>query len=169
MTDEDIVTDILRREGGYVNDPADAGGPTMYGITQATLAEWRGKPVTTKDVAALTEKEARDIYMDRYLIKSGLTLILSDPIRAAVVDMAVNHGVYQAVRSFQRVLGVKEDGIIGPVTLGKMDDMSERSVLAHLAAERVRLYGRIISSKPDQARFAAGWLNRVAEFVEALA
>ena len=54
-------------------------------------------------------------------------------------------------------------------TLGKLDDMSERSVLAHLAAERVRLYGRIISSKPDQARFAAGWLNRVAEFVESLA
>jgi len=169
VNDEQIISDIIRREGGYVNDPADPGGPTKFGITQATLADWRGRPVTTKDVIALEESEAREIYLDRYLVKSGLTFIESPVIRAAVADMAVNHGIYQAVRSFQRAIGVKEDGIIGPVTLSKLEDMSERSVLARLAAERVRLYGRIIAAKPDQVKFAPGWLNRVAEFIEALA
>ena len=43
------------------------------------------------------------------------------------------------------------------------------AAMAKLAAERVRLYGRILQSKPDQVRYAAGWLNRAAEFIEALA
>ena len=169
MTDNDIISDILEREGGFVNDPADAGGPTCYGITQRTLSEWRLRPVSVQEIRELPEAEARAIYLDRYIVRPGFNLIESPAIRASVVDMGVNHGVYQATRSFQRVLGVTEDGMIGPVTLGKLDDVSERAVLAKLAAERVRLYGRIISAKPEQAKFASGWLNRAAEFVEALA
>ena len=43
---DDLISDIIRREGGYVNHPDDRGGPTNYGITQATLSEWRRQPVT---------------------------------------------------------------------------------------------------------------------------
>ena len=46
---EQILDDILRREGGYVNHPADRGGPTNFGITAQTLGNWRqlGRPTTT--------------------------------------------------------------------------------------------------------------------------
>jgi len=33
---EKAVAKTLSLEGGYVNDPADPGGPTKYGITEAT-------------------------------------------------------------------------------------------------------------------------------------
>jgi Putative secretion activating protein len=169
VTDEQIIESVLAREGGYVNDPADEGGPTNYGITAKTLADWRGRPVTTKDVIALTQVEARAIYMDRYVVKPGLHRVDGVDLRASLVDAAVQHGPTQAVRSLQRALGVKEDGEIGEETLAAIKDLGEHGVMAKFAAERVRLYGRIISSKPDQAKFASGWLNRVADFIEALA
>ena len=63
-TIEQILDDILRREGGYVNHPADRGGPTNFGITAQTLGSWRklGRPATAAEVQALTEPEARAIY-----------------------------------------------------------------------------------------------------------
>ena len=59
-----ILDEIIRREGGYVNHPADRGGPTNFGITAQTLGSWRklGRPATTAEVRALTEAEARAVY-----------------------------------------------------------------------------------------------------------
>jgi lysozyme family protein len=59
-----ILDEIIRREGGYVNHPADRGGPTKYGITAQTLGRWRklDRPATATEVKALTETEARAIY-----------------------------------------------------------------------------------------------------------
>ena len=34
---EQIATEIVAREGGYVNDPDDPGGATNFGVTLATL------------------------------------------------------------------------------------------------------------------------------------
>jgi lysozyme family protein len=53
-------------EGGYSNDPRDPGGPTNMGVTQKTLAAWRGEPVSAADVKALTLDEARKIYKAQY-------------------------------------------------------------------------------------------------------
>ena len=33
----DIAAEIVAREGGYVNDPDDPGGPTKYGVTIHTM------------------------------------------------------------------------------------------------------------------------------------
>lgn len=41
-TVDEMIDAIIRREGGYVNHPADRGGPTRYGITMATLSEELG-------------------------------------------------------------------------------------------------------------------------------
>ncbi len=36
MTADQIIEGILGKEGGYVNNPNDKGGPTRWGITQTT-------------------------------------------------------------------------------------------------------------------------------------
>ena len=72
MTTEDIIDGIIKREGGYVNNPADRGGPTKFGITLKTLKAWRGSPVTAWGVEGLGEDEAREIYESEYLVKPGV-------------------------------------------------------------------------------------------------
>ena len=62
----DCLAFTFQEEGGYTNDPNDPGGPTKFGITQQTLAIWRGDSVTAEDVQALTINEATAIYGTKY-------------------------------------------------------------------------------------------------------
>jgi lysozyme family protein len=62
MNARQIIDDIIRREGGAVDHPSDRGGQTKYGITKATLSEYRGRQVSGVELFALTEQEAREIY-----------------------------------------------------------------------------------------------------------
>jgi lysozyme family protein len=115
VTADELIADILEREGGFVDHPHDRGGPTKFGITKGTLYRWRQRPVTTADVRGLAIDEARDIYRAEYIEGPGFDA-LPEPLRAHVVDFGVNAGTVQAVRTLQRVVGVKPDGVLGTVT-----------------------------------------------------
>jgi len=166
MTIAAMLGQILRREGGYVDHPADRGGPTNFGITQATLAAWRGGTVTAADVSTLTENEARSIYTKRYWHDPGFDRVPGEDLQALLFDAAVNHGPKQAVRLLQAAVGVEQDGVIGPDTLAAVPRMDQRRVAIRVIAARIRLFGRIISNDHSQAVFAAGWANRIAELIE---
>ena len=159
---------ILAREGGYVDHPADGGGPTKFGITAATLGAWRqlGRTATPAEVEQLHESEARAIYRHEYIVRPGLDAIENPVLFAAVLDIAVNHGPTRAVRFLQHALGVKVDGTIGRFTRAALAAEDLRLVYRKVVAERAREYGRIISSDHKQAVFAAGWMNRLASFIE---
>lgn len=146
-TDEQILDAIIGREGGYVDDPIDRGGPTKYGITQATLTTWRGRYCTPEDVRGLSEDEAREIYRRRYLepFKDA------DPdVRAQLIDIAVTSGVSRAkaIQALASALHPK----LSPNTA--------------IALERIKAFGRLVQVNPAQARFLAGWINRAAEFIQ---
>jgi lysozyme family protein len=162
---EAIISDLLVKEGGFVQLKEDKGGATNRGITQATLAEWRGKDVTVEDVKLMREDEARAIYHDRYILKPGFAT-LPDPLRALVVDSAVNHGVDRATRWLQRAVKVAEDGILGGASHAAIASCDVGVVYRRVLADRIRFYGRIVTDNPKQALFAAGWANRAASFVE---
>jgi lysozyme family protein len=166
MTVDDIIDDIIRREGGFVDHPADRGGPTKYGITQATLAEWRGRPVTANEVAALTVDEARRIYRTLYIDKPGLDA-LPEPLRGLVVDTAVHSGAKTAVRLLQQAIGgLTLDGILGPVTIAAVQVANIPLLYRKMLAERIRYLGEAITTRQTNAAFAKGWMARVAEFME---
>jgi lysozyme family protein len=58
---EEMTAEIVRREGGFVNDPDDPGGATKYGVTIHTLRALRGR-ATVDDVKASDEAEAIAIF-----------------------------------------------------------------------------------------------------------
>lgn len=145
MTAAQLLDDLLRREGGYTDHPADTGGPTKYGITLATLASWRGHPVTAADVRALSEIEARAIYTKLYLEPfDGI----DDAIRPQVIDIAVNAGVFRA-----KAL----------LALAQADTTHAPDVA--LVIQRLKHYARIVKGNPSQAAFILGWINRAVEFL----
>ena len=166
MTTKDIIDGIIKREGGYVDHPDDRGGPTKFGITLATLEAWRHRLVTAEDVAGLDEEEAREIYTGEYLVKPRVHLINNAQLRVFALDSAVQHGPGRAIRWMQKIVGVPVDGILGPVSLGIINQVEPDGLYRKMVAERCRYYGRIITKDPTQAVFAAGWANRIAEFIE---
>ena len=169
MSDDDILNEILAREGSaYTDHPSDRGGPTRWGITLATLTDHRDGTVTADDVKNLTEAEARTIYRKRYISAPGFDEIESMELRAALVDFGVNSGPAAAVRALQRVLGLKVDGILGPMTREAANSSNGRSLAVRVHCNRMRFLGRLITDFPSQAVFAAGWLNRVASQIESL-
>ncbi len=144
MSDDAILSAILRREGGYVDDPADRGRCTNMGITLATLRDWRHQTVTCADVRRLTEDEARDIYRARYLRPfDGV----EDDVKPQVVDIAVNAGVTRA----RALLALAQQ--------------SDKPLNTALAIERLKHYARIVRADHTQAKFLLGWVNRAVEFL----
>ena len=166
MSGASIIDAILRREGGFVDHPADRGGPTNFGITAKTLGDYRGRPVTVDDVRALTEAEAREIYRKHYLEGPGFNRIAHGPLRSLLVDSAVNHGPGRAVRWLQQAVGTRTDGRIGPKTLAALGASDAARAYRKVLAERCKFYGQIISNDRSQAVFAKGWTARLAEFME---
>ena len=167
MNTEAVITDIIRRESPkYTNDPLDAGGPTKYGITQATLARYRGRPVTADEVKALEEPEVRLIYRTMYV--EPFSFIKDDGLRALLADSAVLHGQRRAVQWLQKALGTDSDGVLGPETrkAGEaLDEAKARYIQKATVRERVRFIANIVQSNPSQAKWLEGWLNRAMEFI----
>lgn len=141
-------TSAQRRKTGYVNIDGDGGKETKFGISSAAHP--------TIDIKSLTLAHAMDIYRaDYWLPISGDKL--PDKLGLLVFDAAVNHGVVQSIKFLQQAAGVRVDGALGPITLSKAtDDLAPR-----LLSIREQFFREIVTRKPSQQKFLAGWLNRV--------
>jgi lysozyme family protein len=117
VTEHEIIDGVLQREGGYRNVPGDRGGPTNYGITAETYANWRGwtRPASAAEIQNMPVLHARMIYFQRFIAQPGFTedAIPFEPLRVQLIDFGVNSGSERAIRWLQRLLQV-------PVT-GKLD------------------------------------------------
>lgn len=164
---------VLGHEGGYVNHPNDRGGATNKGVTQRRYDEYRasiGLPL--QDVKNITNEEVTAIYKKYYWIPARCDR-MPPPLDLMLFDAAVNHGPSRAVKMLQRVLGVTEDGIVGPKTLAALDE----DVAAHgvewvcqqFLQEREAFYRRIVDADAAQKVFLKGWLARVEHLREYLA
>lgn len=168
MTLDTIIDGVLLREGStYTDRASDRGGPTKYGITLATLSDWRHpKPTTADDVKALTEMEARDILRYCYIVRPGLVKLVDPNVLELAVDCAVNHGPSEGVKLVQLAAHVFPDGVMGNETVSAANRMTPAVLYRRLCAARARYYGRIVTADPREAPNAAGWLNRLATFIE---
>ena len=143
---------VVGAEGGYVNDPKDAGGETKFGVSK------RAYPL--EDIAALTLDRAKELYKRDYWVKAGCESV-PDAIKHELFDMAVNQGVVTAIKALQHAVGAVEDGVLGPKTLMSIQSMSAASLLFRFDAARLVAYTK--ANDEQWLRFGRGWVRRVAE------
>ena len=184
MKIEQMARDIVTREGGYVNDPDDPGGPTKYGVTIHTMRRLGidldgDGDVDANDVRLLTVERATQIFLDHYYRKPNIDK-LPDPLRESVFDMQVNAGS-NAVKILQKLLnglgsGIAEDGAIGPKTLAAVDlvkrMLGPNGLSDAYGWERVEYYYAIARRRPASRKYArrrdgrpGGWIVRAMEFM----
>ena len=65
----------------------------------------------------------------------------------------------------QRLLGVPDDGIVGPVTISKVNSANPWQLKIRIYKVRVAFIRSIISRDPSQKRFENGWLRRLNDFL----
>ncbi|MFQ6548944.1 holin-associated N-acetylmuramidase [Aestuariibius sp. 2305UL40-4] len=178
-----IAEEIVAREGGFVNDPADPGGATKYGVTIHTMRRLgldldRDGDVDVADVRRLSRKKAVDIFVEHYYVRPRIKE-LPEALQASVFDMYVNAGA-NAVKILQRLfkdmrIEVAVDGVIGPQTLS-----AARQAIAAAPDHLVDAYGiarrnyyyRLADGRPASRKYArrrdggkGGWIKRAEEFI----
>ena len=167
-----MVDDMIRREGGFVDHPADSGGPIKFGVTQATLARSLGRAATPLDVEALNPDQARQIYRRDFYYGPRIDR-LPARIQPLIFDSAVSHGPERAITFLQQVCNLAGfaqlvvDGVCGPKTIRAAHDAAwamKDCLLAALVEERRNFYHAIVAHDPAQAMFLHGWLARLREF-----
>lgn len=162
------IMGVLKNEGGFQNDADDRGNyfngqliGTNYGITPATLAEYRGvSDVTRDDIVNLTQDEAYDIYEKMYVKDPGFDQLPDGVLKDSLIDMGVNAGPVRAVRLLQRVAGVKEDGVLGPKTIGALGNVTA----TQYADARINYYTNLAEANPVYQKFLGGWTNRANKY-----
>lgn len=159
---DDSLELMFSHEGGYVNAKTDAGGPTKYGITHKTLAAHRGvRSVTAAQVKAMQLNEAEAIYRKSYWGPSGGD-VLPAGLDYAAFDFGVNSGPQRAVKTLQKVLGVKQDGWIGENTLRAVDEYPGglTKLIADYCEARMAFFRSLKGPKGFPAN-GRGWTIRV--------
>jgi lysozyme family protein len=155
-TFEHVIKKVIEHEGGYVNDPHDAGGETNFGISKRWFPDL--------DIKNLTQEDAINIYYNNYWVPAKVEKLPND-LRSTYFDMCVNMGQSQAVKILQESINSRKltkiavDGRIGPNTIKYSNRVSKR----RLQAYRCLFYGKLVTKKPDQERFYYGWFKRAIE------
>jgi lysozyme family protein len=174
-----LIDGLIEREGGFVSHPADRGGPTRYGITEA-VARAHGY---SGPMRRLPRTEAAAIYKRLYWLRPRFDQVAkrSEAIAAELLDTGANMGPAVAATFLQRALSALNrdrkdfpdlvpDGRIGPATLAALDTFlrlrgkgaGETVLLRALDALQGERYIRLAERRPANEAFLYGWLaNRV--------
>lgn len=177
MSDFDKAVEfVLNHEGGLSENPNDPGGITKFGISMRFLREVDANrlrrygifdPVTEETIRILTLDQAKFIYRGEFWEGNNFDQIHSQNLCSYAFDMAVAHGISQAIKLIQRGLWavyytrdyVRTDGIMGEQTLEHLNALGD-SFLPVIVGIRGEFYRLIVALKPAQEDELDGWLNR---------
>jgi lysozyme family protein len=171
---EFCVEHVFIREGGFVNHPSDKGGPTKFGITKVTLANFRKLPVNDKEVFELKREEAEAIYRTRFWEPMRLDRLRSRKVQLILFDQGVNRGAVATIRILQEVLSIycgkkiQVDGVLGDSTESAIMTCDENLLCRKLIQAFQRKYAELTVKDRSQSAFLIGWLSRTFALWDAI-
>ena len=178
MLADKLIDEVIGREGGFSNHPADRGGATRWGITErvARAHGYRG------DMRFYPRDEAVAVYRRVYWLRPAFDRVaeIAPEVAAELFDTGVNMGPDTAARFLQRALNalnrngvdytdIAVDGRIGDRTIDALrrfadrrGESGERVLLKALEALQGERYLRLAEQRPANEAFLYGWLaNRL--------
>ena len=161
---ETALKKVLGWEGGFANDPDDAGGPTMKGVTIATYKEYcrrKGRPVpTVEDLKKITNAEILDLADLLYWSKIQGDKINNQSIADLCFDCVWGSGTGY-IKVIQKVLGVTADGIFGNISLSTLNNWTPQQQIFEMLWNRRKTY---LSSCSGAWKYLKGWMRRLNSF-----
>lgn len=166
---EGFAGKVLRLEGGFVNHPADKGGPTKYGVILSTWKQYgydkdHDGDIDAEDIKVLTEDDARYIAKKVFWDFFQADFILNQSIAEFIVDWGYNSGRVTVAKKLQKLLGVPADGLIGVQSLNAINCADQQNLFDTLKVSRRMYIDSIVETNPNQKVFYTGWINRINSF-----
>lgn len=149
-----FTDEVLKIEGGYVNDPNDPGGETNHGITLNTARKYGYKG----SMRAMTKAEAKEIYRQLFWNGSLASNVMNDAA-FNIYLLSIHSGNKQAILILQRAVGVKDDGVAGDDTMNAISNASKSLLIEALCYRTLDFY--VIISPKTRYKYIQGWRNRL--------
>ena len=157
----ECIERLLEHEGGFVNHPDDPGGITNHGVTKKVYEEWVEREVSEQEMRDLTHEDVAPVYKNNYWDR-----LRADDLPSGVdwscFDWGVNSGTSRAAKALQRIVGVEQDGGIGPMTLQAVAEVEPTEIIEQMHHMRDKFY-RDLSTFDT---FGRGWIRRNDETKE---
>lgn len=162
-----LAPKIAKWEGGWVDDPTDLGGATNMGVTIATWKQVgydkdHDGDIDKDDVKALSKDDFKFVlkkYWDLWKADS----IVNQSIADILVDWVWGSGKWGIIIP-QRLLQVKDDGVVGPNTIGMLNFQDQKILFDKIFEARLKFLNDIVKNNPSQKKFIIGWTNRLNDF-----
>ena len=130
--------------------PNGCAGP-CFALAGINSAIW---PITFARISSAPEDErpamVEEFYRTTYWSK-WLEQFNVQKLANSVFDMMINAGPSVAVQLLQRMVGVDQDGILGPITVSAVNRASPKNVVADYAKVRCLYYDGIDGTPADRA------------------
>lgn len=168
MAKVEILSPFLRKwEGGYVNHPNDPGGPTNMGVT---LNTWKAygydktgdKKIDASDIKNLNAEDFTYVLKVGYWNRWKGDSITNQAIANVLVDWVWSSGAW-GIKIPQRLLGVTQDGFVGPKTIEALNKQNPKDFLDKLYKARYDYLDDIIKKNSELSVFKKGWINRMKD------
>lgn len=167
VTDEDLDNRQLfekARESGWADDPDDAGGKTMTGVTIGTYTQYRKNKKlpapTADDLKNISYDEWLEILKTMYWDRWKADNIRSQEVAEILVDWVWASGV-NGIKRPQKLLGVKVDGIVGEKTLAAVNAADPMTLFFQIKNDRVKYIDERCKKRPVNEKYRKGWMNRL--------
>lgn len=181
---------ILKHEGGWVNDPADRGKETNFGISTLILERIQADGKLSNDAMekmlgikagtlftpnylkvenGFTKDSASKIYKLIFWDKTGYEKINDQNLATKVLDISVNCGQGNAGELLQQAVNsldpegtqVAVDGRPGPITFAAVNAADPKKLILALREQQIEYYNKV-SKRGQNIKFLPGWLKRAA-------